>query len=70
MGNFENSLRNLINSYNKENESNTPDFILSRYIEECLAAFTKATNERERWFGRLAADEDEDTAKYPWNEAV
>lgn len=52
MNNFTTELTALINRYSKENESNTPDFILAQYIEDALAAFTKASRERERWYGK------------------
>jgi len=52
--NFEKELEELINRYSKENESNTPDFILAQYIENCLSAFTCAVQQRETWYGRDA----------------
>jgi hypothetical protein len=52
MNNFENELATLINRYSKENESNTPDFILARYMSDCLEAFTKASRNRESWYGK------------------
>ena len=51
---FEDALKELINSHSKENESNTPDFILVQYIGNCLNAFTEATQQRETWYGRDA----------------
>lgn len=53
---FEEELRAVINKYSKENDSNTPDFILARYLGCCLDAFNFATNEREMWYGRLIID--------------
>lgn len=49
---FEQELTNLINRYSRENDSNTPDFILAQYIEGCLAAFATAVQQRETWYGR------------------
>jgi len=49
---FQTKLIGLINQYNKENENNTPDFILAQYIEGCLAVFTTAIQQREIWYGR------------------
>ena len=49
---FQDELRSLINRYSRENKSNTPDFILVDYITDSLNAFDKATNEREKWYGR------------------
>ena len=51
--NFEDALKELINTHSKENESNTPDFILAQYIENCLNAFTVATKQRETWYGNV-----------------
>lgn len=51
---FSDELNDLINRYSKENLSNTPDFILAKYLEGCLTAFETAVIERERWYGRDA----------------
>jgi len=51
---FLKELENLVNRYSIENESNTPDFILARYLRECLVAFAVAVRERETWYGRPA----------------
>ena len=45
--NFRGELAMLINKYSKENESNTPDYVLSEYLESCLAAFDRAVRARE-----------------------
>jgi len=50
MSKFENELRALINRQSKENGSNTPDFILAKFLNECLSAFDKAVNERHKWY--------------------
>lgn len=50
--NFETELQHLINRHSKENGSNTPDFILAKYLDVCLANFNSAVAERERWYGR------------------
>ena len=49
---FEEELESLINRHSKENESNTPDFILAQYIAGCFAVFNTAVQQRERWYGR------------------
>jgi hypothetical protein len=49
---FEGELSSLINKYSKENGSNTPDFILAQYLNECLESFNKASRAREKWFGK------------------
>lgn len=49
---FEQDLRQLINKHSVENTSNTPDLILAEYLNACLSAFSVATRQRERWYGR------------------
>ncbi len=40
-----------INIQSRENGSNTPDYILARYLEGCLQAFEVALAGRTRWYG-------------------
>lgn len=49
---FQQELESLINRYSIENQSNTPDFILSQYIINCLKSYNIAITTRERWYGR------------------
>lgn len=49
---FENELKKLINKHSQENHSNTPDFILAMYLQNCLSAFNMAVQQRETWYGR------------------
>lgn len=49
---FRIKLEQLLNQWSKENESNTPDFVLANYLINCLAAFDSAVREREIWYGR------------------
>jgi len=51
-GPFERELEALLNTHSAENLSDTPDFILARYMSACLAAFNGAVNRREKWYGR------------------
>jgi hypothetical protein len=53
MNTFENELTALINRYSMENESNTPDFILARYLEMCLSAYNETVAARARWYDRM-----------------
>lgn len=39
---FEKELQTLINRHSKENESDTPDFILANYLKDCLLEKRKA----------------------------
>ncbi len=41
----------LLNRFSRENDSNTPDFILAEYLVACLCAFELASNRREVWYG-------------------
>lgn len=49
LSSFEDALRNLINNYCKENNSNTPDFILAKYVERQLDTLTTLILERDKW---------------------
>ncbi len=49
---FKKELESVINRHSMENFSNTPDFILADYLMDCLDAFCKTANTRERWYGR------------------
>lgn len=44
-------LREIINSENREADSDTPDFILAEYMLACLDAFELASNKREVFYG-------------------
>ncbi len=49
---FEQELEELLNKHSQENASDTPDFILAKYLSDCLAVFNAAVQQRERWYGR------------------
>lgn len=53
MTEFERELAVLINKHSKENGSDTPDFILAKYLLDCLGAFNRAVDTRENWYGRM-----------------
>lgn len=46
-------LERVINRHCRENPSNTPDFILARYLLACLAAYESAIRARAAWYGRM-----------------
>lgn len=50
--NFRKDLECLINRHSKEIGSDTPDFILAEYLENCLVNFDTIVSARERWYGR------------------
>ena len=48
---FKEELCDLINRHSKENGSDTPDFILAEYLNNCLEAFDKSVDSRRDWYG-------------------
>ena len=48
---FEKKLEMLINEYSKENESDTPSFILAQYLKGCLANYVESVKVRDKWYG-------------------
>ena len=42
-------LVSALNCNSMENGSNTPDFILGKFMDDCRAAFDAAVREREKW---------------------
>lgn len=52
MSEFERELTSLLNRHSQENESNTPDYILARYLNGCLRLFNATVNSRSDWYGR------------------
>lgn len=51
---FREELQVLLNKNSRENNSNTPDFILANYLLGCLTSFEVAVQQRETWYGRDA----------------
>jgi len=51
MTELEGNLSALINTECREEDSNTPDFILAEFMMKCLDAFELANNKREVWYG-------------------
>jgi hypothetical protein len=43
-------IETLINMNLCEAKSQTPDFILAGFLEDCLIAFDKAVNRRIKWY--------------------
>lgn len=50
---FHRDLSSLLNRYSRENNSNTPDYILSNYLIGCLNVFERTINSREEYYGRV-----------------
>lgn len=58
-------LCNLINRYSVENISNTPDWVLADYLNNCLKVFNVATRNRDNFYGgRQSILEDERKLKW------
>ena len=53
---LEKKLSDLINCESRENDSDTPDFILAEFMMACLDAFELANNKREVWYNRKVKD--------------
>ena len=49
MTELEKDLARLLNSYSCESASNTPDYILAKYLTACLKAYDDAVSLRESW---------------------
>ena len=47
---FRKGLETLLNKESRENESDTPDFILAEFLNNALDAFDLAVNRREGWY--------------------
>jgi hypothetical protein len=46
---FEKEIANLINRLSLENESNTPDFVLAKYLTNCLINFNKTSKLKDNF---------------------
>ena len=40
----------LLNRHSREQDSDTPDFILAKYLVTCLCAFEVGVNRRDGWY--------------------
>lgn len=49
---FQEELSKLLNKYSAENQSDTPDFILAKYLTKCLENYNQTLLAREIWYGR------------------
>lgn len=50
--NLEQELASTLNRHSQENGSNTPDFLLARFLLGCLKSYNEAVRARESWYGR------------------
>lgn len=51
---FRTDLQALINKHSMECGSNTPDFILAKYLAKCLTNFDESVVARDTWYGKRA----------------
>lgn len=64
---FERELAALLNKYSKENESDTPDFILAKFLNNCLVAVNRwHPGDLLNFYGLMMKDRDKWYNK-PWN---
>lgn len=45
---FQQELQTLINRHNREEDSNTPDFLLAEYIQGCLSIYEHTVTKRDQ----------------------
>lgn len=57
MTDFRKKIAEAINCHSKENGSDTPDFILARYLDACLEAFDEAARSRDKWNSKATKEE-------------
>jgi len=50
MSAFEKDIAEVINRHSEESGSNTPDFILARYLSDCLESYNRAVKWRALWY--------------------
>jgi hypothetical protein len=46
---FTKELKSLLNKYSLDNESNTPDFILAKFMHACYDAYNTAIHDIQLW---------------------
>lgn len=46
---FEKELEALLNKYNKEKPSDTPDYVLAEYLVSCLDSYNRTVAARVDW---------------------
>lgn len=51
---FKKELTELVNKHSMENGSDTPDFILARFLKGCLELFNKTIKARQHWYSNDA----------------
>jgi DNA-binding XRE family transcriptional regulator len=57
--NFHDELTSLLNKFSIENESDTPDWILAKYIAGCLDNWNQSVAARDKWWGHKTWSQNE-----------
>jgi len=52
MSTLEEDLAEVLNRHNQENASDTPDYLLARFLVRCLDAWNATQQERTAWYSR------------------
>jgi len=47
---FMKELEEVLNRNSQENNSNTPDFLLAEFLQNCLEAWDRCTKARDEWY--------------------
>ena len=50
-GTMAQQIAHVINSHSRENNSNTPDYLLAEYLLRCLEAYEVICSRRDKWYG-------------------
>lgn len=53
MPTFEQELTKLLNKHSQETQSQTPDYILAKYLVGCLRSFEEAHSAKKEWFAGM-----------------
>lgn len=51
MASFKTQLQDLINTHSRENDSDTPNFLLAEYLINCLENYELIVNKRDSFLG-------------------
>lgn len=49
MSDFEKELTDLLNRYSIDQKTDTPDFVLARYLNDCINSLSTMIDKRENW---------------------
>ena len=58
-------IADVLNRHSAENGSDTPDFILAKYLVDCLVAFNEAVTQRTGFYRNIEPDPDTQAGPTP-----